>query len=190
MKSIKLGTIASLFLISGCMAQNPEEVPVKNFYAIEVNTITGETVQLEQYKGKVLLIVNTASKCGFTPQYAGLQALYDKYKEKGLVILGFPSNDFMKQEPGSNEEIAKFCEVNYGVTFPMFGKISVKGAGQHPLYSYLTSKETDPEFAGNISWNFNKFLISRDGQIVNRFGSRTTPDNPELVAVLEAELAK
>ena len=190
MKTLKGMAMTAVLLTAGCMAQQPEEVPVKEFYQIEAKTIGGETVKMEQYKGKVLLIVNTASKCGFTPQYAGLEALYEKFKDRGFLILGFPANNFLHQEPGNNEEIATFCKMNYGVTFPMFGKISVKGSDIHPLYAYLTSKETDPEFAGGITWNFNKFLISRDGKIVNRFGSRTKPDDAELVADLEAELAK
>ena len=163
---------------------------MKNFYDIEAKTIDGKTVKMEAYKGKTLLIVNTASKCGFTGQYDGLQKLYETYKDKGFVILGFPSNDFLKQEPGSNEEIASFCKLNYGVTFPMFEKISVKGDDQHPLYQFLTSKETNPEFAGKISWNFNKFLISKNGQVVNRFGSRTKPSDKKLVEAIQQEIGK
>ena len=147
-----------LFLTTGCMAQSTKEVPVKKFYDIEAKTIAGEPVKMEQYKGQVLLIVNTASKCGFTGQYDGLQKLYETYQDKGFVILGFPSNDFMGQEPGTNEEIQSFCKLSYGVTFPMFEKIAVKGKDPHPLYAYLTSKQTNPEFSGKISWNFNKFL--------------------------------
>ena len=163
---------------------------MNGIYDIEVNTISGDPVKMEEYKGKVLLIVNTASKCGFTGQYAGLQKLHLDHGEEGLLVLGFPSNDFLGQEPGSNEEISSFCEINYGVTFPMFAKLAVKGGDQHPLYAYLTSKKTNPEFGGKISWNFNKFLISRNGDIVNRFGSRTKPDDKELVAAIESELAK
>ncbi len=163
---------------------------MKNFYDIEADTINGDTIEMKQFKGKVLLIVNTASRCGFTGQYEGLQDLYTEYKDRDFVILGFPSNDFMSQEPGTNEEIAQFCKVNYGVTFPMFAKIKVKGSDRHPLYAFLTSKETNPEFSGKISWNFNKFLISREGRIVNRFGSRTAPGDKELVSAIEAELAK
>ena len=131
-----------------------------SIYDFTMDNIKGEPVELSQYKGKVVLIVNTASKCGFTYQYDGLEELYQTYQDSGLVILGFPANNFLKQEPGTNEEIAEFCRLNYGVTFPMFSKISVKGEDIHPLYQYLTSKETNPEFEGNISWNFNKFLIS------------------------------
>lgn len=189
MKTIPSLMMVMVFLTNGCMAQQKES-PVKNLYDIEVKTISGESVKMEQYKGKVLLIVNTASKCGFTGQYDGLQKLYETYSEQGLEVLGFPSNDFLKQEPGSNEEIASFCKLNYGVSFPMFEKVGVKGKEQHPLYTYLTSKETNPEFNGKISWNFNKFLISRDGKIVNRFGSRTAPDNSDLTAAIEGELTK
>jgi glutathione peroxidase len=189
MKKLKRSALALLFLVTGCMAQD-KEVAVNSIYDIEVNRITGEAVKMEQYQGKVLLIVNTASKCGFTGQYEGLQKLYETYQDRGFVILGFPSNDFMRQEPGSNEEIQNFCKLNYGVTFPLFEKISVKGKEQHPLYTFLTSKTTNPEFGGKISWNFNKFLISKEGNIVNRFGSRTKPDDPDLVGAIEQELAK
>lgn len=182
-----LGWILALALTTGCATANKENT-VNSIYDIEVNTIAGETIKLEAYKGKTLLIVNTASKCGFTKQYEGLQALYTTYEDQGLVILGFPSNDFMKQEPGSNEDIAVFCQVNYGVTFPMFEKIAVKGDEQHPLYTWLTSKELHPDFGGKISWNFNKFLISPEGEIVNRYGSRTKPDDKKLVAAIEKSL--
>lgn len=157
--------------------------------AIPVTTIDGRETTLEEYKGKVLLIVNVASKCGFTGQYEGLEKLYDTYSEQGLVVLGFPSNDFLGQEPGSNEEIATFCRSTYGVSFPMYAKITVKGDGQHPLYRHLTESIAHPEFAGKISWNFNKFLVGRDGQIVGRFGSRTAPEDAELIQAIEAALA-
>ena len=189
MKTIPSLMMAMALLSTGCMAQQ-KELDVNSVYDIEVNTIAGETVKMAQYEGKVLLIVNTASKCGFTGQYDGLQKLYETYEDKGLVILGFPSNDFMGQEPGANEEIQSFCKLSYGVTFPMFEKITVKGRDQHMLYAYLTSKQTNPEFSGKISWNFNKFLISRDGKIVNRFGSRAKPDDPDLVGAIEQELGK
>ena len=189
MKMLKRSALAMVFLVTGCMAQQ-KETAVNSLYEIEVNGIAGEPVKMEQYKGKVLLIVNTASKCGFTGQYDGLQKLYETYQDKGFVILGFPSNDFMGQEPGTNDEIQSFCKLNYGVTFPLFEKIDVKGKGQHPLYAYLTSKKTNPEFSGKISWNFNKFLISSDGEIVNRFGSRAKPDDPNLIGAIEKELGK
>ena len=163
---------------------------MKTLYDIEVETITGETVPMDSYRGKVLLIVNTASKCGFTGQYEGLQALYDKYRDRGLLVLGFPSNDFLRQEPGTNEEIQTFCQVNYGVTFPTFAKLSVKGKSQHQLYGYLTGPETNPEFSGKITWNFNKFLVSREGAVIGRFGSRTKPQDPKLITALEAALGQ
>jgi glutathione peroxidase len=185
---MKLILIITLLTMSAGYRAASEEVPLKNMYKIEVETINGEISTLEEYAGKTLLVVNTASKCGFTGQYKGLQELYTAYKDRGFIVLGFPSNDFLHQEPGTNEEIASFCKTNYGVTFPMFGKISVKGSGQHPLYTYLTLKETNPEFSGKISWNFNKFLIAPDGQIANRFGSRINPLDPKLVAAIEAAL--
>ncbi len=176
-------------LAAVAMADQPMEgVKVTTLHDIAVERITGETVKLGDYKGKVLLLVNTASKCGFTGQYEGLQALFEKYEDKGLVVMGFPSNDFLRQEPGSNEEIQAFCRINYGVTFPMFAKLKVKGADAHPLYRFLTSKETNPEYAGKISWNFNKFLVDRQGRIVGRFGSRTAPDDKDLVAAVESAL--
>jgi glutathione peroxidase len=150
--------------------------------------IDGKDTSLSAFKGKVLLVVNVASKCGFTGQYAGLQKLYETYKDRGLVVLGFPANNFGGQEPGTEAEIKGFCTATYGVTFPMFAKISVKGTGIHPLYTFLTSKESNPKFSGDISWNFNKFLIGRDGAIVGRFGSKTKPDDKELVAAVEEAL--
>lgn len=163
---------------------------MSSIYDFVVKDIDGNDVKLEQFKGKVMLIVNVASKCGFTPQYEGLQKLYMQYKDKGLVVLGFPANNFLNQEPGSNAEIKQFCSLNYNVTFPMFSKISVKGKDIAPLYKYLTSKETNPEFAGDISWNFNKFLVDRSGKIVARFGSRTRPESDELVQAIERALAQ
>jgi glutathione peroxidase len=158
---------------------------VKSVHSFVVKSIDGKDVSLADHKGKVLLVVNVASKCGFTGQYEGLQELYETYKEQGFVILGFPANNFLGQEPGTNAEIRQFCTMNYGVTFPMFAKISVKGKDMHPLYAYLTSKETNPEFGGAISWNFNKFLVGRDGRIVARFGSRTRPEDRELVEAVK-----
>ncbi|MDZ7335717.1 MAG: glutathione peroxidase [candidate division KSB1 bacterium] len=163
---------------------------MKSIYDFVVKDIDGNEVKLEQFKGKVMLIVNVASKCGFTPQYEGLQKLYMQYKDKGLVVLGFPANNFLNQEPGSNEEIKQFCSLNYNVTFPMFSKISVKGKDIAPLYQFLTSKETNPEFAGDISWNFNKFLVDRWGKIVARFGSRSRPESDELVQAIESALGQ
>ncbi len=150
--------------------------------------IDGQGVSLNTYRGNVLLIVNVASKCGYTPQYEGLQTLYTKYKDQGLVVLGFPANNFGNQEPGTNEEIKSFCSTKYRVTFPMFAKISVKGDDIHPLYRYLTSRETNPDFAGDISWNFNKFLVGRDGKIVARFESADAPGSAKVVQAVESAL--
>ena len=146
---------------------------------IEVTTIDGERMPLSRYKGQTLLIVNVASHCGYTPQYAGLEALYRKYKDKGLVVLGFPSNQFGHQEPGSEQEIRQFCSANYGVTFPMFSKIDVNGKHAHPLYRYLTSQKKGLFGRSAIAWNFTKFLVTRDGEVVRRYGARQTPDEIE-----------
>ena len=159
-------------------------------YSINVKDINGNQKVLEDFRAKVILIVNVASKCGFTYQYESLEALYQKHKDRGFVVLGFPSNDFLRQEPGSNEEIKEFCTLNYGVTFPMFAKITVKGRKIHPLYSYLTSKRTNPKSPGRITWNFNKFLISSSGEIIDRFGSREEPDSPAVTQAIEKALAR
>ncbi|MDP8269100.1 MAG: glutathione peroxidase [Candidatus Tenebribacter davisii] len=180
--------IVLLFVLMIMIILIHSEEKAMSIYDFIMEDISGNEVKLEGYKGKVILIVNTASKCGFTYQYEGLEKLYETYKDSGLVILGFPANNFLKQEPGSDEEIATFCRLNYGVTFPMFSKISVKGKDIHPLYDYLTSKESDHEFGGKISWNFNKFLISRDGKIINRFGSKVKPGSDEIVKAIEGAL--
>jgi glutathione peroxidase len=164
-----------------------EVPPVLNF---TMKSLAGNDVNLSKYQGKVVLVVNTASKCGYTPQYAGLEALHKKYAAQGLAILGFPSNDFGHQEPGSDVEIGEFCRKNYGVEFDMFSKVPVTGAEKCPLYEYLTSAKTDPKFPGEVQWNFEKFLIGRDGEILNRFRSKVAPDAPELVQAVEAALAQ
>lgn len=157
----------------------------------KVKTIKGDEVELaKKYQGKVLLVVNVASKCGATPQYNQLESLNTKYKDKGLAVLGFPCNQFGGQEPGSEEEIVKFCQSKYNVSFDMFAKIDVNGPEASPVYKALTSKETDPKFSGEIKWNFEKFLIGRNGDIVARFPTGTKPDAPEVVQAIEAELAK
>ncbi|HVM33052.1 MAG TPA: glutathione peroxidase [bacterium] len=153
-------------------------------YGFTANSIQGKPVTLSQYQGKVLLIVNVASKCGFTPQYKGLEALYEKYKDKGLVILGFPCDQFAHQEPGDAAQIGEFCRARYGVTFPMFDKIQVNGPGAHPLYQFLKKAEPDPAGKLDIGWNFNKFLIGRDGRPLKRFVSQVTPEE------LESDVAK
>jgi len=168
------------------MAQQP--LAEKSIYDFVMKDITGRQVQMDEYRGKVLLIVNVASKCGFTPQYAGLQKLYLKYKDQDFYVLGFPANNFLSQEPGSDEQIRNFCTTTYNVTFPMFAKISVKGKDKHPLYRFLTEEATNPQFAGEISWNFNKFLIDKNGKIIARFGSRVKPEDDELVSAIEKAL--
>ena len=159
-----------------------------SIYDFTMRDIDGKDVSLSAFKGKVLLMVNVASKCGFTGQYEGLEKLHATYANRGFVVLGFPANDFLGQEPGTEPEIKSFCTLTYGVTFPMFAKISVKGKDIHPLYAFLTSKETNPNYGGAISWNFNKCLIGRDGVIVGRFGSRTKPDDKKLIAAVEHAL--
>jgi len=158
-----------------------------SIYDIPVKDIDGKDTTLAAYKGKVVLIVNVASHCGYTPQYKNLEAVYKKYKDQGFVVLGFPCNQFGGQEPGTNDEIKQFCTSKYDVTFPLFDKIDVNGANRHPLYVALAG-ETSP-FPGNIKWNFTKFLIGRDGKILNRFDSKVTPDSPEATAAIEAALA-
>jgi glutathione peroxidase len=153
-----------------------------NALEFTLNSIDGKPAPLAQYKGKVVMLVNVASKCGYTPQYAGLEALYEKYKDRGFVILGFPANNFGGQEPGTNEEIKTFCSRTYNVTFPMYAKISVKGADQHPLYRYLT------ETGGEIKWNFTKFLVGKDGKVAARFESAAEPGSPEVAAAIEKAL--
>lgn len=160
----------------------------QSVYDFTMKDIDGKDVALSQFKGKVLLLVNTASKCGFTRQYEGLEKLYKTYKDRGFVILGFPANNFLWQEPGTDGEIKQFCSIKFGVSFPMFSKISVKGKDQHPLYAFLTDERANPGFGGAITWNFNKFLVGRDGKVVGRFGSKVEPDSKELVDALEKAL--
>lgn len=161
--------------------------PVLNF---TMKSIDGKDVDLSQYQGKVVLFVNVASKCGLTPQYTKLQTLHDKYSKDGLCIIGVPANEFGKQEPGSNEQIKTFCTAKYNVKFDMLSKVVVKGDGICPLYQFLTSKETDPKFAGEIKWNFTKFLVGKNGEVISRFEPRTEPDAEEVVKAIETELKK
>jgi glutathione peroxidase len=172
------------------MAVGAMAFAASSVYDFSLNTIDGAPTTLGAYKGKVVLLVNVASKCGYTPQYAGLQKLYDTYKGKGLVIVGVPANNFGGQEPGSNEEIKTFCSRNYSVTFPMMSKVSVKGADTTPLYQFLTDKATNPNSAGDIKWNFTKFLIDKKGNVINRFESSVTPEAADLVKAVEAALAQ
>jgi len=157
-----------------------------SIFDYKMKDIDGKEVSLDKYKGKVILVVNVASKCGYTPQYEGLQKLYETYKDDGLVILGFPANNFNGQEPGSDEEIKQFCTLNYGVEFPMFSKVSVKGEDQAELFSFLTQAQ-NPDFTGEIKWNFEKFLINKEGDLIRRFRSNIEPESDEIVsAVTEA----
>lgn len=166
-------------VISACAAES--------IYDLSLKDIDGKDTSLKPYQGKVMLIVNVASKCGFTPQYTALEALHQKYKDRGLVVLGFPCNQFGGQEPGTDAEIKQFCSSKYNVTFPMFDKIEVSGASRHPLYVMLAGRESP--FAGDIGWNFTKFLIGRDGKILNRYGSKVKPDSEEVTKAIEAALA-
>jgi glutathione peroxidase len=159
-----------------------------NVLDFTLNSIDGKPAPLSQYQGKVVLIVNVASKCGFTPQYTGLEKIYEKYKDQGFVILGFPANNFGAQEPGTNEEIKTFCSSKYMVTFPMYAKISVKGADIHPLYQFLTDKTANPTTAGDIKWNFTKFLVGKDGKVIARFESAVTPESAEVTGAIEKAL--
>lgn len=156
-------------------------------YAFSAKSIDGKLVNMSDYKGQLLMIVNVASKCGFTPQYKDLEALFRKYKSKGFVVLGFPSNDFGGQEPASNEDIKKFCKVNYDVTFPLFEKLPVKGATKQPLYKFLT-EQSGSEFAGEVAWNFVKFLVNGEGKVISRFGSSTKPLDKKIVSKIEEQL--
>jgi glutathione peroxidase len=174
------------FILNPSPSAPPKE---KSVYEFTMKDIDGQDVKLDAYRGKVVMIVNVASKCGFTPQYDGLEALYQKYRDQGFVILGFPANNFLSQEPGTEAEIKEFCSTKYHVTFPMFAKVSVTGTDQHPLYTLLTNRQTDPEFGGDISWNFNKFLLDRNGNIVARFGSKDTPESDGIKAAVEKYLA-
>jgi len=179
--------MASQGLFSSARADDKAPSSVLDFH---VKDIDGNNVDLAKFRGKVLLLVNTASQCGLTPQYEGLESLYEKYKAQGLEVLAFPANEFGMQEPGSNEQIKTFCSTNYNVTFPLFSKIVVKGEGIHPLYQFLTSKSTNPGHAGEISWNFAKFLVNRKGEVVARFDPKVKPESPEVQAAVEKALAE
>ena len=178
----KLSFLAILCLVLG-FAATAQAAP-KSIYDFTLKSIDGQPTPLSEYHGKVLLLVNVASRCGFTPQYTALESIYEKYKDQGFVILGFPANNFGAQEPGTNAEIKTFCSSKYNVTFPMYGKVSVKGDDQTPLYHYLT-KDANPSLTGDIKWNFTKFLVDRSGHVVNRFEPATKPDSPEVTSAIE-----
>ena len=163
-------------------------VSAGSIYDISLKDIDGEETSLKKFEGKVMLIVNVASQCGYTPQYKALEAVYEKYKDRGLVVLGMPCNQFGGQEPGSNQEIKQFCSSKFNVTFPLFEKIEVNGSNRHPLYVALAGKESP--FPGDIKWNFGKFLIGRDGKILKRFDSGAAPDSPEVTQAIEKALAQ
>jgi glutathione peroxidase len=190
--AISIVAFASIALTwdGGDPLKDGEKMAEKSVLDFTMKSIDGDDVKLDSYSGKVLLLVNVASKCGYTSQYRGLESVYKKYKGQGLVVMGFPANNFFWQEPGTNEEIKTFCTTKYNVTFPMFAKISVKGDKIHPLYKFLTSKQTDPEFGGAISWNFNKFLVDRAGKVVARFSSKDEPESEKVVQAIEQELKK
>lgn len=197
---MKIGILSACVLIAGAVgvfalglfdSPSPAEpVGEKSVLEFTMRDIDGKDVKLDKFKGNVLLIVNTASKCGYTPQYEGLENIYKKYNPQGFYVLGFPANNFGGQEPGSNEEIKEFCTLKYKTTFPMFAKISVKGEDQHPLYNFLTNPQTNQQFAGDIKWNFNKFLIDRRGRVVARFDSKAAPESPEVTQAIEKYLAE
>lgn len=177
----KLAFIASLFIASA-MSLNADT----SIYDIPLVDIHGEPTSLAEYEGKVLLIVNVASKCGYTKQYDGLEKLYDQYKDQGVVVLGFPCNQFGGQEPGTEAEIVEFCRLTFGVSFPMYSKLDVNGQNRHPLYTFLAGEKSP--FPGDIGWNFNKFLISKDGKILHRYPSKVTPLSDELVGDIKTAL--
>jgi glutathione peroxidase len=164
------------------------DAQARSIYDVELPRLDGQPTRLSEYEGKVVLAVNVASKCGFTPQYAGLQAVNERYANRGFVVLGFPCNQFFNQEPGDAEKIQEFCSINYGVTFPLFAKLDVKGGHQHPLYEILSEAADDSGKAGNVKWNFEKFLVGRDGRVVRRFRSKVTPEDPQLIAAIESQL--
>jgi len=162
----------------------------KTIHDFTLKAIDGTAIPLARYKGKVLLVVNVASRCGNTPQYKGLEALYRKYKDRGFVVLGFPANNFGQQEPGSNEEINAFCRTTYDVSFDMFSKISVKGSDQDPLYRFITSPETNPQFSGEVRWNFQKYLVNRSGAIIGKFASGDDPLSEKIISAVETALSQ
>jgi glutathione peroxidase len=187
---IALLLIGVMIMIWGCGKVVDGKQQEKTALRFKMESLNGQEVDLAKYAGKVVMVVNVASKCGYTSQYEQLQALHEKYSEQGLAILGFPCNQFLGQEPGSAEEIRQFCRSNYGVTFDMFAKVDVKGENACDLYRLLTALDTKPKGAGKIGWNFEKFILDRNGFVVARFGSSTKPDDPEVISIIEAELAK
>jgi len=189
---LSFGLLAGLLLLAApALGDEKGDKKVPAALNFKMKGLDGKDINLADFQGKVVLFVNVASQCGYTKQYKGLQALHEKYAEKGLVIVGVPANDFGEQEPGSDQEIATFCKSKYGVKFVMLSKVStVKGKGKVPLYKHLTDKETDPKFAGEIDWNFTKFLVGRNGDIVGRYEPKVEPSSAELTKAIEGELEK
>jgi glutathione peroxidase len=187
MKVFRLA-VAAAVVVAIAAGGTAEDKQVTGPLDFKMKRIDGQELDLSRFKGKVVLIVNVASECGYTPQYKGLQELYEKFGKDGLVVVGVPSNDFGKQEPGTDEEIRRFCATNYKVTFPMTTKVVVKGADKVPLYKFLTAKETNPNHAGEVGWNFEKFLINRKGEVVGRFKSAVDPASDEFVRAVKTEL--
>ncbi len=175
--------LSTIWILFSLTLINAKEQKMPKVYDFKLKNINGQETTLETYKGKVMIIVNVASKCGFTSQYEGLESLYKKYKEKGLVVLGFPCNQFGSQEPGTESEIQTFCKVNFGVTFPMFSKLKVNGEDTHPLYQYLKTEQSGFLGTEAIKWNFTKFLVDKEGNVLKRFGSSTKPEDLEKVIV-------
>jgi len=176
--------------VVACVMLAASSFAATSVHEFTMNSLTGTPTPLASFKGKVMLIVNVASQCGYTYQYEGLQALYAKYKDQGLVLAGFPANNFGAQEPGTNEQIGAFCKSKFGVTFPMFSKISVKGADTAPLYQFLTDKKANPTTGGDIQWNFTKFLVDRNGKVIARFEPAVEPNSKEVESAITAALKK
>lgn len=183
LKVLGLVTIGFLFCAAGLFAGD------KTVFDFTLNSIDGQATPLSGYKGKVVMLVNVASRCGFTPQYAALESVYEKYKDRGFVIIGIPANNFGAQEPGSNQEIKTFCQTKYNVRFPMMAKVSVKGEDKTPLYQFLTDRTANPKTSGEIEWNFTKFLVGPNGEVIQRFESKVAPDSPEVTGTIEKALA-
>ena len=189
MKAVRDGSVSAFAVLGLVIIMTGSVFAASNIYDFTLPSIDGRPMPLADFKGKVVLVVNVASRCGYTPQYSALEALYEKYKDQGFVIVGFPANNFGAQEPGTNQEIKTFCSRKYSVTFPLYSKVSVKGDDQTPLYQYLT-KQTDPPIAGEIKWNFTKFLVDRNGHVIQRFESAVRPDSKEVISAVEKQLSQ
>jgi len=188
MTRIVCAALVTLLVGGFALGADKKEEKVTGPLSFKMTGIDGKELDLSQYKGKVVLFVNVASKCGYTKQYTGLQAIYDKYGKAGLVVIGIPANDFGMQEPGTDEDIQKFCSSMYKVTFPMTSKVAVKGPNKAPLYKFFTEKETNPKFSGEVKWNFEKVLVNRQGEVVGRFLSGVDPESEEMITAIKTEL--